>query len=130
MSLNKIVLDASAVMAVINGEVGADKLTPRILSTAMTSTVNLAEVHGKLIHRGFSRDDAWAAANGTIHEAVPFTAEQAKTAGDLVTQTRAFGLSLGDRACLALAIARHATVYTADRSWKNLNVGIQIHLIR
>ena len=128
--MNRVVLDASAVMTVINSEPGADKLTPQILSTALTSTVNLAEVHGKLIHRGFSPDDAWAAANGTILEAVAFTAEHAKTAGDLVNQTRALGLSLGDRACLALAIALQATVYTADRSWKNLNVGVRIHVIR
>ena len=128
--MNKVVLDASAVMAVLNSETGADKLTPQILSKAMTSTVNLAEVHGKLIHRGFSPDDAWAAANGTVPEAVAFTAEHAKTAGDLVVQTRALGLSLGDRACLALAIAFQASVYTADRSWKNLNVGVRIHVIR
>jgi ribonuclease VapC len=128
--VNRVVLDASAVMTVINSEPGAEKLTPQILSTAMTSTVNLAEVHGKLIHRGFSSDDAWAAANGTIHEAVAFTAEHAKTAADLVIQTRALGLSLGDRACLALAIALQAAVYTADRSWKNLNVGVRIHVIR
>ena len=128
--MNRIVLDASAVMTVINSEPGVDKLTPQILDAALTSTVNLAEVHGKLIHRGFSPDDAWAAANGTIHEAVAFTAEHVKTAGDLVIQTRALGLSLGDRACLALAIALRAAVYTADRSWKNLNVGVRIHVIR
>jgi ribonuclease VapC len=128
--VSRVVLDASAVMTVINSEPGADKLTPQILSTALTSTVNLAEVHAKLIQRGFSPDDAWAAANATIHEAAAFTAEHAKTAGDLVIQTRALGLSLGDRACLALAIALHAAVYTADRSWKNLNVGVRIHVIR
>jgi ribonuclease VapC len=128
--VNRVVLDASAVMTVINSEPGADKLTPQILSTALTSTVNLAEVHGKLIHRGFNPDDAWTAAKAATHDAVTFTAEHAKTAGDLVVQTRALGLSLGDRACLALAIALQATVYTADRSWKNLNVGVRIHVIR
>jgi len=124
------VLDASAVMAVLNSEPGAEKLTPQIMSTAAISTVNLAEVHGKLVQRGFSPDDAWAAANGAIHEAVAFTAEQAKTAGDLLIQTRTLGLSLGDRACLALGIALRAPVYTADRSWKNLRLGIRIYLIR
>ena len=117
-------------MAVLNREPGAEMLTPQIMSTAAISTVNLAEVHGKLAHRGFSPDDAWAAANGAIHEAVAFTAEQAKTAGDLLIQTRTLGLSLGDRACLALGIALRAPVYTADRSWKNLRLGIRIHLIR
>lgn len=128
--MSKAVLDASALMAVLNSEPGAEMLTPQIMSTAATSTVNLAEVHAKLIQRGFSPDDAWAASNAAIHEAVAFTAEQAKAAGDLVIQTRALGLSLGDRACLALGIALRAPVYTADRSWKKLRLGIRIHLIR
>ncbi len=117
-------------MVKINGEAGADKLTPQILSNATASTVNLAEVYGKLLQRGFTSEDAWTAANGTIQEAVPFTAGHAKTAGDLVTETRALGLSLGDRACLALGISLRAPVYTADRSWKNLKVGVRIHVIR
>ena len=128
--MSRVVLDASALMAVLNSEPGAEKLTPQIMSTAATSTVNLAEVHGKLVQRGFTPDDAWTAANAAIHEAVAFTVEQAKTAGDLVLQTRALGLSLGDRACLALGIALRAPVYTADRSWKNLRLGIRIHVIR
>lgn len=128
--MSRAVLDASALMAVVNSEPGAEKLTPQIMSTAAASTVNLAEVHGKLLQRGFSPDDAWAAANGPVHEAVAFTAEQAKAAGDLVVQTRALGLSLGDRACLALGIALRAPVYTADRSWRNLKLGIRIHVIR
>jgi PIN domain nuclease of toxin-antitoxin system len=128
--MNRVVLDASAVMVVINGEAGADKLTPQILSNATASTVNLAEVYGKLLQRGFTPEHAWTAANGTIQEAVAFTTEQAKTAGDLVAETRALGLALGDRACLALGISLHAPVYTADRSWKNLKVGVRIHVIR
>ena len=128
--MSRVVLDASALMAVLNREPGAEKLTPQIMSAAAASTVNLAEVHGKLIHRGLTPDDAWSATNGAIHEAVAFTAEQAKTAGDLLSQTRALGLSLGDRACLALGIALSAPVYTADRAWKNLRLGIRIHLIR
>ncbi len=128
--MSRVVLDASALMAVLNNEPGAEKLTPQIMNKAATSTVNLAEVHGKLIGRGSSPDDAWAATNGAIHEAVAFTAEHAKTAGDLISQTRALGLSLGGRACLALGIALRAPVYTADRAWKNLRLGIRIHLIR
>lgn len=128
--MSRVVLDASALMAVINREPGREMLTPQIMSTGAISTVNLAEVHGKLMQRGFSADDAWTAANGAVHEAVAFTAEQAKTAGDLLNQTRALGLSLGDRACLALGIALRTPVYTADRSWKNLRLGIRIHVIR
>ncbi len=128
--MSRVVLDASALMAVLNREPGGEKLTPQIMSVAAASTVNLAEVHGKLVQRGVSPDDAWTAANGVIEEAVAFTAEQAQTAGDLVVHTRPLGLSLGDRACLALGIALRAPVYTADRSWKNLKLGIRIHVIR
>jgi PIN domain nuclease of toxin-antitoxin system len=61
---------------------------------------------------------------------VAFTAEHAKIAGSLMIQTRALGLSFGDRACLALGLALGAPVYTADKSWKGLRVGLRIHIIR
>ena len=128
--MSRIVLDASALLAVLNGEPGADKLTPELLSTAASSTVNLAEVQSKLVDRGLSPESAWAAALVPIAEAVPFTAAHAKTAGSMIAEARALGLSLGDRACLALGLALHAPVYTADRSWKKLKLGLQIHLIR
>lgn len=101
-------LDASALLAILNQESGAEALTPELLSGAAISTVNLVEVHGKLIGRGLSPDDAWEATLGPIREAVPFTAEHARVVGDLVAQTRPLGLSLGDRACLALGLALKA----------------------
>jgi PIN domain nuclease of toxin-antitoxin system len=61
---------------------------------------------------------------------VPLSAEQAKIAGNLAIAGRALGLSLGDRACLALAISTGATAYTADRAWKKLNAGVRIEVIR
>ena len=128
--MNRIVLDASALLAVLNRESGAEKLTPELLSSAISSTVNLAEVHGKLVERGLSPRDAWEAALSPVREAASFTAEHAKTAGDLITQTRSLGLSLGDRACLALGLTLGAPVYTSDKSWKKLNVGVRIHVIR
>jgi ribonuclease VapC len=128
--VSRVVLDASAVLVLLNNEPGADKLTPELLSNATCSTVNLAEVQTKLISAGGAPDEAWEDALSPIREAWPFTDEQAKTAGSLVTQTRALGLSLGDRACLARALALKAPVYTADRSWKKLKLGIRIHVIR
>jgi len=128
--VSKIVLDASALLAVLNGEPGAEKLTPQLLSVATSSTVNLAEVQGKLVSRGIKPDEAWEATISPIREAAVFTDEQAKIAGSLIAQTRVFGLSLGDRACLALGIALKAPVYTADRLWKNLKLGIRIHVVR
>jgi PIN domain nuclease of toxin-antitoxin system len=128
--VNSIVLDASALLAVLNREPGAEKLTPQLLSAAISSTVNLAEVRSKLVSRGIKPDEAWEATVSPIRESAVFTDEQAKIAGSLIAQTSAFGLSLGDRACLALGIALKAPVYTADRSWKNLKLGVRIHLVR
>jgi len=128
--VSRIVLDASAVLAILNREAGSEKLSPRLLSDATISNVNLAEVQGKLVSRGLDPDDAWDAALGLVREPEAFTIEQARIAGDLVTQTRPLGLSLGDRACLSLGIVLRATVYTADRSWKRLRLGIPIHYIR
>lgn len=128
--MNKIVLDASALLAVLSGEPGTDELTPELLSTAVSSTANLAEVQGKLVDRGLSPDRAWAVTMTPVAEAIPFTIEHAKSAGGLIAEARPLGSSLGERACLALGLARRAPVYTADRSWKNLKLGVRIHGIR
>jgi ribonuclease VapC len=128
--MSSAVLDASALIALLNQEPGADRLTPDILINAVSSTVNLAEVHGKLVERGLPPDKAWLASINSISESVPFTAEHAKIAGGLIAQTRPLGLSLGDRACLALALQMKASVYTADRSWKNLKLDLRINVIR
>jgi PIN domain nuclease of toxin-antitoxin system len=128
--VSRIVLDASALLALLNREPGAEKLTPQVLRAAISSTVNLAEVQSKLVSRGIQPDQAWEATISPIREAAVFTDEQAKIAGSLIAQTSGFGLSLGDRACLALGIALKAPVYTADRSWKNLKLGVRVHLVR
>ena len=128
--VSRVVLDASAVMAVIQAEPGREQLTPAILASAVCSTVNLAEVQAKLVSRGLTPQQAWEDATSPIVEIVPFNAVQARICGDLVTQTKPLGLSLGDRACLALAIALDAPVYTAERMWKKLKPGIPIHIIR
>jgi len=128
--VNNVVVDSSVLLAVIHQERGSDRVTPELLTRAIISTVNLAEVQGKLRTRGWSIEEAWADATGSVGEVVPFTIQQAKAAGSLITETRALGLSLGDRACLALGLALNAPVYTADRSWKKLRLGVRIHVIR
>jgi PIN domain nuclease of toxin-antitoxin system len=128
--VNKVVLDASAILALLNNETGADVLTPSLLSNAMCSTVNLAEVQAKLVTAGGRSEEAWEDALSPVREAVPFTEEHAKIAGDLAVNTRTLGLSLGDRACLALGLALNAPVYTADKSWKSLKLNVRIHVIR
>ena len=128
--MNKVVLDASAIIAVINAESGTEKLSAQLLARAVGSTVNLAEVQTKLLSRGWSSEQAWEDATSPVRDVLPFDEEQAKIAGDLSIQTRPLGLSLGDRACLALGISLKAPVYTAERAWKKLKLGVKIHVIR
>jgi PIN domain nuclease of toxin-antitoxin system len=128
--MKRIVLDASAILAVIGGEPGAEKLTPDLLARAVGSSVNLAEVQTRLVSRGWTADQAWEDATSPVREIVSFDEEQARIAGDLVIQTRHIGLSLGDRACFALGIALKLPVYTAEKAWKKLKVGVRIHVIR
>lgn len=128
--MNRIVLDASAILAVIHQEQGNERLTPHLLDDAVASSVNLAEVHSKLVDSGWTSDEAWEDATSPIREVVSFDEEHARIAGDLITRTRPLGLSLGDRACLALALALKAPVYTADRAWNSLKLKIRIYVIR
>ena len=128
--MNRSVLDASAILAIIHGEAGHEKLTPELLAGAVSSTVNLAEVQAKLVHRGWSPEEAWEDTTSPIREAVPFSEEHARIAGSLIALTRPQGLSLGDCACLALGIALKAPIYTADKSWKGLKLNLRIHVIR
>lgn len=94
------------------------------------SAVNVAEAYGKLVARGMDSDEAWDALTAPLPDIVPFDQEQARIAGRFAPQIRSLGLSLGDRACLALGIALKAPIYTADRAWKKLNVDVKIHVIR
>jgi len=128
--MNKVVLDSSALLALLNREPGAEKLTAELLSIATCSTVNLAEVHSKLVSCGLSESDAWKAALYPVREVIDFTAEHVRFAGNLVTQTRTLELSLVDRACLALGMELGVPVYTADRSWKKLHLPLPITVIR
>ncbi len=128
--MNKVVLDASAILALLNEEPGAEKITPELLSRATTSAVNLAEVQTILVREGGDPDESWALVLDPISDIEPFTAEHARIAGTLIQKTRPLGLSLGDRACLALAIALDAPVYTTDQLWRKLKLGIPIHVLR
>lgn len=128
--MSRIVLDASALLAILNRESGSEGLTPELLSEATSSTVNLAEVQTALVRQGANPEEAWEDALSPIREATPFTSDHAKIAGGLVSQTRVWDLSLGDRACLALGLALRLPVYTADKLWKHLSIGIKIHVIR
>ena len=123
------VLDASALLAFLNHESGAEIVRP-LLDEAVVSAVNWAEVLQKALGR--SVNVAGMAADfadmGTV--IVPFTEEQADVAAMLWAKTRPQGLSLADRACLALAAVKGVPVWTADRAWGQLSLGIDIRIIR
>ena len=87
-------------------------------------------MQSKLVKKSNDPDKSWVAALSTISAVEPFTRDQARIAGDLIATTEKYGLSLGDRSCLALAIALKAPVYTTEQLWRNLKVGVPIHVIR
>lgn len=122
-------LDSSAILAVFFNEPGAEIVLP-ILRGALLSTINLAEVHTRMLDHGALPDQAWNWVISLKCDVCFLTDQQARAAAELRSITRPYGLSLGDRACLALAIERKATVYTTDKVWKNLALGIEIEVIR
>lgn len=126
---DEVVFDASAVLAILKRERGADRALA-VLGRAKISCVNLAEVQSKLVYEGLDKQTAWARIDFLGCNPVPFDSDLARQAGSLIEKTKSAGLSLGDRACLALAMERKAKVYTADRAWTDLGLGIEIEVIR
>jgi len=125
----RVVLDASALLALLNGESGADDVVAH-LTRALMSSVNLSEVVAVLTSHGMLGGAVHRALDGLALTVLDFDAEQAYSAGFLRLATRECGLSLGDRACLSLAAHLELPVLTADRSWAELDVGVDVHLIR
>jgi ribonuclease VapC len=123
------VLDATAILAVLFSEMGSDAVVP-LLGGALVSAVNLSEVYAVLVRRGLDAGVAWRQLEGLGCEICPMDKEQARVAGELAARSRTRELSLGDRACLALAVQRKATVYTTNAAWKNLGIGVEIQVIR
>ena len=123
------VFDSSAILAVLLSEPGSDRVLP-VLQGGCLSTVNLIEVHTRMIMLGADPTRAWNRVLDLQCQICPLTETQARVAADLHIATRPYGLSLGDRACLALAIERQAKVYTSDRVWAGFQLGIEIEVIR
>lgn len=124
-----LVLDASSLLAFLHDEPGADRVWS-VLSGAMVCAVNWSEVVQKSLRRqaditGMRQEFAEAGVSF-----MPFTAEQAEIAALLWDKTRHHGLSLADRACLALAMERQLPILTADRAWSALSLDLDIQLIR
>lgn len=124
-----VVLDASALLALVNGETGAE-MVESLLEEAAMSSVNLSEVAGKLVDRGLPSADVRRSLESLQLDVHTFDAEQAFLTGELrAAVPRDF--ALGDRACLALAATLQARAVTADRQWAALRLpGVDIAVIR
>ena len=120
----RYVLDASALLCVLQTEPGADRVV-EALSDAVIGAVNFSEVVAKLSERGGAPESIDAALGALDLSVLPFDRELAEIAGHLRKQTRDRGLSLGDRACLALGIQRKAVVLTCDTGWARLKIELR-----
>jgi ribonuclease VapC len=123
------VLDASAVLCLLQEEKGAERVA-NILPRATIGAVNYAEVVGKLIEAGIVEATVDGLTEKLQLKVVPFDRAQARRAGALRSATRKLGLSPGDRACLALAAAEGSTAVTCDRSWTKLDAPCKVELLR
>jgi ribonuclease VapC len=125
------VLDASAVLALLFEEPGAEVVRAQ-LRTGVIGAANLAEVLAKLSDHGLPAVEAVRAVTILGLEVAPMTAAQAGRSAELRSLTRSVGLSLGDRACLALAAELGALALTADRIWDAVAVaaGVSVQVIR
>lgn len=115
------VLDASAILAVLNDERGGEEVES-MLSKAAVSAVNVAEVYTKLIESGMEESEARESFALLGLQIEKFDEEMAMLSALLRPKTKRFGLSLGDRSCLALAIKTKATAITADKSWAKVGL--------
>jgi PIN domain nuclease of toxin-antitoxin system len=123
------VLDASALLATLFEEPGGAAIEAR-LENACISAVNLSEVAAKLADRGTPAELITGVLAALDLDIRPFDRAQAERAGILRGSTRKRGLSLGDRACLALAEALERTAVTTDRAWAKLDLGIAVEVAR
>lgn len=129
--MSKSVLDASAILAIIQNEVGADKVEP-LLGGIVMSSVNVSETVAKILQKSeMSLQDVQDCLLPLISMIAPFDEEQAFHTAQLIRKTKSIGLSIGDRACISLGIKMKLPVYTADKIWTELSIdGLDIKLIR
>lgn len=117
----RAVLDASALLALLYQEPGS-VVVERYFAQAVVSSVNFSEVAAKLSDRGIDNQEVFEILSGLGLEVREFDTELALMAGALREVTRPLGLSLGDRACLALGIAECAPILTTDRAWESVPI--------
>jgi len=123
------VLDASALLAFLRNEPGADKVAA-VLTRSCISSVNLAETLSKMIQYGKPLETVASQIERLRIPVVPFDVDQARLASSLWMSTRPFGLSLGDRACLSLALRLSVPALTTERDWSKIDIGVDVEKIR
>jgi PIN domain nuclease of toxin-antitoxin system len=123
------VLDASALLAFLQNGPGADKVEA-VLTRSCVSAVNLAETLSKLVQYGKPLEAVINQIDRLRLPVFPFDSGDAKIVASLWPPTCALGLSLGDRACLALGLRLGLPVLTAERAWATLKVGVDVGVIR
>lgn len=123
------VLDASAILCVFFQEKGADKVEA-LLGTSIVSTVNYAEAISKLHERHVATTTIDVILAGFKPPIIDFDVQQSISTAALRNATRAKGLSLGDRACLALAASRGAIAVTTDKAWKDFDNITRVLVVR
>ncbi|MBU2810273.1 type II toxin-antitoxin system VapC family toxin [Acidithiobacillus thiooxidans] len=126
---HQCVLDASALLALLHHEPGGESVRPH-LPDAVISSVNWAEVVQKCVARNVRVEGLRSDLESLGMQVLPFNADDAEVSGRLWSDTKALGLSLGDRACLALGQRLHLPVLTADRVWGSLPVDFPVQIIR
>jgi ribonuclease VapC len=123
------VLDASAVLCLLQEEKGAERVA-EALPDSMIGAVNYSEVVAKLVEAGLDEVIVDSLIDKLQLNVIPFDRIQARLAGSLRSSTRKFGLSLGDRACLALAAAESATALTCERIWTKFEAPCKVETLR
>jgi ribonuclease VapC len=127
--MGDVVLDTSAFLALVRGERGWDNVVA-VLPGSVICSVNAAEAYARLSDWSYTRDQQAKCHLLLKDRIVPFDTDLALRSGALRGPTKAEGLSLGDRACLALAQRLGVPAVTADQAWKKLNIGVTIEMIR
>ncbi len=128
--MSSYVLDASALLVLLKGETGSERVVEAITDGAAISAVNFSEVVGKLCEGGMPEEAIHESLDLLELDIVEFDTALAYQVGLLRTHTKRAGLSLGDRACLALAQHLNLPALTTDRAWEGLLPGLNVQVIR
>ena len=124
-----IVIDASALLALVLKEPGHEKVAEH-LNGSLISSVNFSEVLARLARSGILPREAGPRIAELGVTIIAFDSEHATIAAEIREHARAAGLGLADCCCLALALQQQLSVLTAERIWKSLGLALEIKLIR